>query len=381
MYYHRGNDAITCVCIQKNLVKTIHDILGVFMNESINKFDKVIGPIRLPLEVDGQVDYHQLYYFESNNERWACVSYGDIHNHLPVPLRIESACFFGHVFHSRQCDCGYQLTVAFERIRQEGRGLVIYGIDQDARGLGIGCHFSIYDLRQNENLDTEAVFQRLNAKLDNRNYDAVAHILRFIQVDNIKLLSNNAKRIEFLKNNGFIVEREELEAPLDRFNMATMMLEKEDLGYQWSFQTHAHWLSPIQQLVEENPKLFAGRIVANNKQVIAEWVGEEWGVAAHLRAQYQNQDLLGSQLVVYLTDYPRLDELKIYSEMGVKFIVMPYTTFPDSLIVEADQYGIKLQDWARENKYSKERIQWQFVSSEGQHHVYERNGEILKIAC
>ena len=62
--------------------------------------------------------------------------------------------------HSQQCDCGYQLDEALRRIVQRQGGLVIYGIDQDARGLGIEKHFRIYDYRQNHHLDTDEVYKR-----------------------------------------------------------------------------------------------------------------------------------------------------------------------------------------------------------------------------
>lgn len=335
---------------------------------------KTTGPIRLPLEIDHQTDYHQLYYFEYHHERWAAVIYGDITQDTPIPLRIESACFFGHVFHSKQCDCGYQLTKAFSHIREKKLGLVIYGIDQDARGLGIESHFRIYDLRQNKNLDTQDVFKELHAKLDNRSYDAVKEILNFLKIKKINLLSNNKKRFEFLKANGFNVVREALEAPLDHFNMATMMLEKEDLGYEWSFQTHADWLEPLQKQVANDIDCYAGRIVADNKEIIAEWNGPAWDVAKNLHLQTHGKTI-NDTCIVYLTDLPRLDELTLYASWGITFIVLPFTEFPLELQKEAQKLKIKLQDWSRENHYKKPRPQWKLIEITDKQHRYQRGSE------
>lgn len=346
--------------------------------ESTTVFSQIIGPIRLPLEVDGQVDYHQLYYFEYNKERWATAIYGDIINAQAVPLRIESACFFGHVFHSRQCDCGFQLMEAFSRIRKEKTGLVIYGIDQDARGLGIASHFRIYDLRQNHNLDTEEVFKELKADLDSRSYQAVIEILKFLNIKDIKLLSNNPQRIELLQKNGFNIQREELEAPLDRFNMATLMLEKEDLGYKWSFETHAHWLSPIQRLVEGNLNKYAGRLVSDNKMIVAEWSGSTWDVAKNLSCQLENRENADCNIIAYLSDFPRLDEIKVYSSLNVSTIVVPFANIPTVLMEESSKYNIKLQDWERENKYTHPRDQWELTIS-GNLHKYKRGNQAFDV--
>src|ERR1700738_5211476 len=116
------------------------------------------GPVRLPLRIDGQELGYSLFLFQFNGERWIAAFTGNIDDGEPVPLRIESACIFGHVFHSAKCDCGYQLDEALRRIAEMKRVLVIYAIDDDARGLGIDAHFQIYVLRQQENLDTEAVY-------------------------------------------------------------------------------------------------------------------------------------------------------------------------------------------------------------------------------
>lgn len=323
----------------------------------MTQLTNITGPIRLPLEIAGQVDFHQLYYFEhpcrlGKIERWVAVIFGEITQDKPIPLRIESACFFGHVFHSKQCDCGYQLMEAFAHIREKKCGLVIYGVDQDARGLGIASHFCIYDLRQNKKMDTEDVFKVLNADLDNRSYEAVEKILHFLGLKKIQLLSNNPHRISFLENAGFNVVREVLEAPLDRFNMATMMLEKEDLGYEWSFKTHADWLAPLQLKVDGDLNRYAGRIVSNNMEIIAEWVGDTWDVANHLKAFQKAEN---NEWIVYLTDLPRIDEIAVYASMGIFFIVVPVSEFPKEWTEEAKKQGVKLQDWARENRYSMPR--------------------------
>ena len=57
------------------------------MKNTENKLNKIIGPIKLPLEIDNHVDYHSLYYFEYNNERWACVCYGDLSINKPITFQ------------------------------------------------------------------------------------------------------------------------------------------------------------------------------------------------------------------------------------------------------------------------------------------------------
>ncbi|CAM5657032.1 hypothetical protein SCANM63S_09942 [Streptomyces canarius] len=61
------------------------------------------------------------------------------------------------------------------------------------------------------------------------------------------------------------METEPLEAPLDLHNMSTLMLEKEDLGYRWSFETHADWLEPLQEKVEGSPDRSAACAVVPGK--------------------------------------------------------------------------------------------------------------------
>lgn len=342
-------------------------------NYVANQFETVVGPIRLPLKIDDNVNYFMLHYFEFQGKRWACAALGEVSAMPSVPLRIESACFFGHVMHSQQCDCGYQLDEALRRIVQRQGGLVIYGIDQDARGLGIEKHFRIYDYRQNHHLDTDEVYKRFHAPLDSRSYEAVAAILRLLGVSNILLMSNNQGRLAFLREQGFQVEHDEIEAPLTKYNMATMMLEKEDLNYQWSFRTHGDWLRPLQQQAETRPGLYAACAVRDNREIVAQWLGESWDVAQALLTKMSDAPYDG--LVIYLSDLPRLDELALYATAGARFVVVPFPIVPNYLEAEAVRLGIKLQDWGRDNKYSFPRPQWQLDTRGVDQHVYNRNGE------
>ncbi|NHR05465.1 hypothetical protein HA052_09645 [Chromobacterium haemolyticum] len=345
-------------------------------NSHTDQLEMIVGPVRLPLKIDDSVNYFQLHYFEFQGKRWACAALGELSTLEAVPLRIESACFFGHVMHSQQCDCGFQLDEAFRRISQRQSGLVIYGIDQDARGLGIEKHFRIYDYRQNQQLDTDEIYQRFHAPLDSRSYEAVAAILRFLNVKHILLMSNNNDRLAFLRAEGFHVERDQIEAPLTPYNMATMMLEKEDLAYQWSFQTHSDWLSPLQKQVEAHPQRYAACVVRDNQAIVAQWEGESWDVAQNLLAEFPRES--GGSLVIYLSDLPRLDELTLYATTGARFVVVPFSSLPDYLLTEARRLGIKVQDWERGNKYRAPRPQWQLEERSETGDIYSR-GEELRI--
>src|SRR5207344_2565812 len=61
---------------------------------------------------------------------------GDLNEAEPPLVRIHSQCLTGDVFHSLRCDCRAQLEIALASVAREGRGLVIYEL-QEGRGIGL----------------------------------------------------------------------------------------------------------------------------------------------------------------------------------------------------------------------------------------------------
>lgn len=343
---------------------------------------RVEGPAVLPLVWGADQARFSLLHFTFGDERWAAAHTGDITSGEPVPLRIESACIFGHVFRSAQCDCGYQLENAMRQFCRDGRGLLVYGIDQDGRGLGIESHFAIYRMRQQEELDTAEVYERLRAPVDARSYGPVADILRYLDVRSVTLLSNNPRREEFLRENGFTVTSAPLEAPLDVHNMSTLMLEKEDLGYRWSFETHADWLEPLQAGVDGTDRsraqlVLPGRGVPDGLVAQAEDRGN-WALAREL-AEATPSSLPDGPLVVYLTDLPRVDEIDDYVRLGAAVLVVPFRHIPASLRGAAGD-RLRIVDWARRNAYRFERPQWTMTHGSPDVHVYRRGDRVRVVA-
>ena len=347
--------------------------------EEVTTLTNLWGPISLPLKHGDTVSQFSLWYFHFGTKRWVAAMLGDVQASRSVPLRIESACFFGHVMHSQQCDCGFQLDEAFRRISALKYGMVIYGVDDDARGLGLEAHFRIYRYRQAENLDTQEVYKLLDAPLDSRDYQAVAQILRFLKVRNIQLLSNNKQRLKFLTQEGFQVTSEALEAPITRYNMATLMLEKEDLGYTWSFRTHGEWLQRIQSTVQGNLELGMATLVRDTHVLVAEATSNSWDLARSLLAQTEQRGETTPELVVYLTDLPRKDELPLYRSLGAAFVVLPFSVIPDWLKKAGIANGIKVQDWGRSNRYLETRPQWELVEETPEKAIYVRNQTVRTV--
>jgi len=344
-------------------------------SEQVNlKVISKVGPIKLPLEHAGKTSFFEVWYYQTGDGRWAAARLGDPSSNNAWPLRIESACFFGHVFGSQQCDCGYQLRESFRRIVQHGHGIVIYAIDQDARGLGIEAHFNIYRMRQAEGLDTSEIFERFGKPLDSRSYEAVDLILRDLGIQKILLLSNNHEREAFLMQRGFQVERQQIEAPMTRYNMATMMLEKEDLNYAWNFKTHADWLEPLQKKVLDDLDKVALAVVSDNSFIEYEIVQRDWNVAASVSEWVARTLPNLSDCVLYLTSLPRRDELRTYAAIGLTLIVVPFDLIPRWLRDEAAASGVKIQDWGRRNKFKQPRPQWDLIAQSQGADIYERNG-------
>jgi GTP cyclohydrolase II len=341
------------------------------------------GPASLPLRWGDTVARFTLMHFDFDGDRWIAAYVGALDGPEPVPLRIESACVFGHILRSQQCDCGYQLDMAMRQFAHDGRGLLVYGLDQDARGLGTAAHFAIYQMRQQEHLDTAEVFQRLGAELDNRSYTPVLAVLSHLRVTSVRLLSNNEGRLRFLRDNGVAATMEPLESPLDVNNMSTLMLEKEDLGYSWSFETHADWLEPMQGAVRDTPDESMGCIVVVGHGVAdpgeAVVRGDIFDLAEALAGHVPAVRRSGP-LVAYLTDLPPVGDIVRYRDYGVQVVVVPFNPVPAELLAAGAAADIRVVDWARRNAYAAPRPQWRLHHRGSGFDVYRRGERVRVLA-
>lgn len=148
----------------------------------------------------------------------------------PVLVRVHSECLTGDLFHSQRCECGYQLITAMQMIEKEGQGAVIY-LRQEGRGIGLSNKLRAYKL-QEQGLDTVDANLKLGFMADKRDYGIGAQICRDLGLKNIRILTNNPKKISRLEVYGIkIVEQIPLKAEPGRHNIDYLKTKKSRLGH------------------------------------------------------------------------------------------------------------------------------------------------------
>jgi len=155
---------------------------------------------------------------------------GDIKSAPAVLVRVHSQCLTGDVFGSLRCDCGKQLHKAMELIQKEKRGVLLY-MRQEGRGIGLVNKIRAYAL-QEQGLDTVEANHALGFAADLRDYGIGAQILVDLGLRDIKLLTNNPKKIVGLEGYGLKVRQcLSLETEPNPLNINYLRTKKKKLGH------------------------------------------------------------------------------------------------------------------------------------------------------
>ncbi len=171
------------------------------------------------------------YRHKLTGEEQVALAMGEWEEEEPVLVRVHSECLTGDVFRSMRCDCRPQLERALEVIAKEGKGVLVYILGHEGRGIGLVNKIKAYEL-QERGYDTVEANEKLGYPPDLRDYGIGVQILLDLGVRKMRLMTNNPRKIVALEGFGLeVVERVPIRIDPNVHNRVYLTTKKEKLGH------------------------------------------------------------------------------------------------------------------------------------------------------
>ncbi len=193
----------------------------------------VTREVEVPIELR---DYGRVtiiaYRVDHEDQEPLALVWGDLKSVEAPLVRMHSSCFTGDVLDSLRCDCGDQLHMAMDMISRNGTGAVVY-LPQEGRGIGLVAKLKAYQL-QDQGLDTVEANHKLGFKADQRDYMIGLQILKDLGLSQIRILTNNPKKLESFEQTWDlrVVEQVPIIAPQQEQRQKYMETKRDKMGHK-----------------------------------------------------------------------------------------------------------------------------------------------------
>lgn len=158
------------------------------------------------------------------------LTHGNITPDAPLLIRLHSECLTGDSLFSMRCDCGYQLEAAMKEIIKAGQGAILY-LRQEGRGIGLINKIRAYHLQDN-GADTVEANEQLGFAADLRKFDMCKPMLEHFGITQVRLMTNNPRKVEALKEVGInVVEQVSLQVGRNEHNDEYLNTKAEKMGH------------------------------------------------------------------------------------------------------------------------------------------------------
>jgi len=219
--------------------KQLHGLKLISIRDMIHYRNEKERLVERVVEVRMPTDFGEFravaYTNEVDNKEHVALVKGDIDPSQPTLVRVHSECLTGDVFHSHRCDCGPQLAAALQQIEAAGSGVLLY-MRQEGRGIGLINKLKAYKL-QEQGFDTVDANIKLGFAPDLREYGIGAQILKDLGIKQMRLMTNNPRKIRGLEGYGIeVVERVPIQMVESESNASYLRTKKSKLGHLLEFE-------------------------------------------------------------------------------------------------------------------------------------------------